>query len=456
MTLRFGTDGIRGVAGVDLTPELVAAIGRAAARVLGPDVALVIARDTRLSGPTLEAALTVGLRIEGASAVSLGVLPTPGLAFVCRERAAPGAMISASHNPFPDNGVKFFTSDGRKLSDERERDVEQELERVLGEGPGAAVGGDVGGDVDGAVAEYDAGPTVLAARDRYVQHLVDATEGRRLDGLRVVVDCGHGAAFEVAPRALRELGVDVSVLNAEPDGTNINAGCGSTDPSGLQQAVVHRGAHAGLAFDGDADRVIAIDEGGGIVDGDQLLAIAALDLTRRGLLRGGVVATVMSNLGLRRVLNAHGIRLVETPVGDRNVIAAMEAEVISLGGEQSGHVIFSDLATTGDGTLTGILLLDVVARAKQPLSTLASVMTRFPQVLRNVRVAARDRLDDAAGFWAEVRSVEAELGGEGRVLVRSSGTEPVVRIMVEAPTDERAEAGAQRLAAALEGALGRG
>lgn len=449
MTLRFGTDGIRGVANVDLTPELVLAVGRAAVRTLAPGLAaprFCVARDTRRSGPLLESALVAGLCAEGADVDVLGVLPTPGLAHAARAANSPGAMLSASHNPFSDNGIKCFTADGRKLGDELESRLEAELRGVLDHGASGAE------RLGLAVGTSRAWPE---ARDEYVAWLVGALEGRRLEGLRVVVDCGHGAAYEVAPAAMRALGAQMEVINAQPDGTNINAGCGSTDPAGLQRAVVTAAADAGLAFDGDADRVIAVDEHGAIVDGDRMLAIAALDLRARGRLPGDTIAaTVMSNLGLRRALAVHGIRLVETPVGDRNVRAAMDAEGLALGGEQSGHVIFADLAGTGDGTLTGLLLLDVVVRRGEPLSKLGSVMTRSPQVLRNVRVARRDGLDSAAAFWTDVRAVEAELGDSGRVLVRPSGTEPLVRVMVEAPTDEQAEACAARLADGLRRALG--
>jgi phosphoglucosamine mutase len=278
-----------------------------------------------------------------------------------------------------------------------------------------------------------------------------------LDGVRVVIDCANGAASHVAPDVLRSLGADVEVLAAEPDGTNINANCGSTYPDTLQKAVVASGADAGLAFDGDADRVVAVDANGGLVDGDQLIALFALDLRERGMLNGDtVVVTVMTNLGFRLAMEEHGIGVVETPVGDRNVLEALEQGGWTLGGEQSGHVIFRDLATTGDGVLTGIRLLDAVVRSGRPLAELASVMTRLPQVLRNVRVKSRDDLDGADRFWDEVRAVEADLGERGRVLVRPSGTEPVVRVMVEAPTDARAERAAERLCAALADALGPG
>ena len=445
MTLRFGTDGVRGVANVDLTPELAVALGRAAARVLGPDGPFLVARDTRRSGPMLEAALAAGLNAEGADVDVAGVLPTPGVAYLSQARGCAAAMISASHNPYPDNGIKFFARGGRKLPDAVEERVEDELDEILaaGAGPGPS-GADVG------TVRRVANPT-----DAYVGHLMASLEGRRLDGLRVVVDCGHGAAFQAAPAVLARLGAGVDVRNASPDGCNINAGCGSTHPEALRAQVQAAGAHVGLAFDGDADRLIAVDERGGLVDGDHILAVTALDLRARGLLRhDSVAATVMANFGFRRAMAERGVRVVETKVGDRYVLEAMESEGLALGGEQSGHIIFADLATTGDGILSGLVLLDVMCRTGRPLSELASVVTKLPQVLRNVRVGDRAGLPAAEGFWAEVQAIEAELGGEGRVLVRPSGTEPVVRVMVEAPTAEAAERHTSRLADRLVASLG--
>jgi len=392
----------------------------------------------------LEAALIAGICAEGGSTASLGVLPTPGLAGACVVGRAPGAMISASHNPYADNGIKFFERGGRKVRDETEARIEAELTRVLAGGGTSREGTEIG----------DA-RSVSGALDDYVERLLGAVEPEMLAGLRVVVDCGHGAAFQVAPIVLERLGADVTVLNAAPDGVNINDRCGSTDTTGLVLAVREHGAHAGLAFDGDADRVVAVDEQGGIVDGDHILAIAAIDLKARGRLRGDAIATtVMANLGLRRALEARDITVIETPVGDRHVLAAMEEHDLSLGGEQSGHLIFRDHAVTGDGPLAGILLLEAMVRAGVPLSTLAGVVTKFPQLLRNVRVRDRAGLDGAEGFWAEVRAVESDLGEDGRVLVRPSGTEPVVRVMVEARDPAVAEAAAARLTAALELALG--
>lgn len=444
MTLKFGTDGVRGVAGVDLTPELVVALGRAAVRALHTTQPFLIARDTRRSGTMLEAALVAGICAEGGSTESLGVLPTPGLAGACLVARSAGAMISASHNPYPDNGIKFFEPGGRKLRDETEARIEAELTAILADGPSPHEGMGVG-----------TARTVSGALEDYVQRLLAAVEPEALSGLRVVVDCGNGAAFAAAPLVLERLGVEVIERNVAPDGTNINDRCGSTDPSGLVRAVTETGAHAGLAFDGDADRLVAVDERGGIVDGDHILAIAALDLRSRGRLRGDAIATtVMANFGLHRALADRGIVVIETPVGDRHVLAAMEEHDLALGGEQSGHLIFRDHAVTGDGPLAGLLLLEAMVRAGVPLSELAAIVTKYPQVLRNVRVSARDGLDAADGFWAEVRAVEADLGDDGRVLVRPSGTEPVVRVMVEASDADVASAAADRLTTALVDALG--
>jgi phosphoglucosamine mutase len=388
------------------------------------------------------AAVTAGLVAEGADAVDLGVLPTPGAAWFSAHRGVPAAVVSASHNPFPDNGVKLFAPGGRKLSDEAEGRLEAELDRVLAGDRGTPSGTDLGR----VRVETDPEP--------YVAALAATLEGRRLEGLRLVVDCANGATSEVAPELFRRLCATVDVLSAEPDGRNINDGCGSTHPAALQAAVRRLGAHAGLAFDGDGDRVIAVDHTGAVVDGDQVIAVCALDRRRRGLLADDtVVVTVMTNLGFREAMTEHGIKVVDTAVGDRYVLEALENGGWSLGGEQSGHVIFRDLATTGDGLLTGLQLLDVVARTGRPLADLAAVMTRRPQVLRSVRVA-RTGLDGADGLWSEVKAVEDRLGSTGRVLIRASGTEAVLRVMVEAPTEAEAEAACQQLCGAAVRALG--
>jgi phosphoglucosamine mutase len=443
MTLRFGTDGVRGAGNTELTPELALALGRAAARTLGPGPWL-IGRDTRISGPLLHAAFAAGLASEGATSVDLGVVPTPTVAFLAAADQLPGAVISASHNPFGDNGIKLFRTGGVKLDDATEDRLEADLEAIEAEGiPGAAArpGGDLVGQLH----------TAPDAWERYAHHLThDVLEGRSLAGLKVIVDCAHGAASQIAPQVLASLGATVTVLHADPDGTNINDRAGATHPEALQTAVLARGADAGLALDGDADWVVAVDARGELVDGDHLLALLAIDMRSQGLLPDDtVVVTVMTNLGFRHAMQANGINVVETDVGDRSVLEAMTRGGYALGGEQSGHVIFSELASTGDGVLTGIQVLDVMARTGRSLADLASVMTRLPQVLRNVRVARKDA-GVVERLAQDIAIAEIELAGQGRVLVRPSGTEPLVRVMVEAPTAEQAAEVTDRLVAAVE------
>jgi len=440
MTLRFGTDGVRGPA-AELTDDLVAALGAAAAEVLGGADGFLIGRDTRESGPRLEAALARGLHAGGAEVEALGVAPTPTVAWLSAQRGIPGAVISASHNPWADNGIKFFAAGGRKLADEVEERLEAALDRVLARGLPSG---------DGTTPTTGAGSGTSAV-SAWAESVVASLDGRRLDGLRVVVDCANGAASFAGPDVLRRLGADLTVLHADPDGTNINDGCGSTHPGDLQRAVLERSAHVGLAFDGDADRVLAVDERGELVDGDHLIAMFALDLRARDRLADDrVVVTVMTNLGFRLAMADAGISVVETPVGDRYVLEALEDGKWSLGGEQSGHIVFADLATTGDGLLSGVQLLDLLVRSGRPLSELAaSAMTRLPQVLRNVRVAER-RPDIATLVADAVAEEEAALGPTGRVLIRPSGTEPLVRVMVEAPDLAQAEAATERLLAAVE------
>ena len=463
MSLRFGTDGVRGVAGTDLTPELVLALGRAAARVLGrPGTPLVIGRDTRWSGPLLQAAFSAGVAAEGVDVVDLGVIPTPAVADAALERGAPAAVISASHNPFHDNGVKLLSAGGRKLTDEQEEEVEAVLAGVLAAGSGAAGSG----EADGAVGRLGGASLGRLTSDqeaveRYSTRVTGALEGRSLAGLKVALDCANGAASVTARRVFTGAGAElVEVLSDSPDGRNINAGCGSTDPSNLAASVRRHGADVGLAFDGDADRVIAVDEEGEVVDGDRLLALFASDLQARDkLVDHGVAVTVMTNLGFHRAMAACGVEVASTPVGDRNILEALEANGWSLGGEQSGHIIFRGvfpgLAPTGDGVLTGLVLLDLLVRRGEKLSALArAAMERMPQILRNVRVSDHHALPSADSVWDEVRSVEKELGGEGRVLLRPSGTEPLVRVMVEAPTEAAAEAAVERLSSVVVAALG--
>jgi phosphoglucosamine mutase len=426
--MRFGTDGVRGVAGTELTAEFASRLGRAAARVLGGDH-VVIGGDTRLSTPELEVALAAGFRTEGVDVVSLGIAPTPMVAFEAQRRGALGAVVSASHNHYQDNGIKLFAAGGIKLTDDVERRIEATLEQVAAVPPGGR-----------QRATTDHRP--------YVTHVLDYLEGRGLVGLRVVLDTANGAAFDVAPEVLRAAGADVVVVADRPDGRNINAGCGATVPTHVAAAVLEHGADVGVALDGDADRLIAVDHTGAVVDGDHIIAMVANDLKSKGELRNDtVVVTVMTNLGFHLAMRDAGIHVVETAVGDRYVLEALAAGGHSLGGEQSGHVIFADHATTGDGALTAVALLDAVKRSGRSLAALAAdAMTPLPQVLVNVRVA--HRVHDAAEQLAdEIARVESTLGGTGRVLVRPSGTEPLVRVMVEASTPESAQDAADELAA---------
>ena len=437
---RFGTDGVRGVANAELSPELVLALGRATARKLLA-TSFVVGRDTRRSGPMLQAALSAGLAGEGADVIDVGILPTPAIAWLSADRDIPGAVISASHNPFADNGIKLFARGGTKLSVETETAIEEELEQVLDpgvRGPRSPEGFGVGRVV-----------SEPGAADAYLAHLVSLLEGRRLDGLRLVVDGANGAAAEIAARLYEEVGAEVVAIGCEPDGSNINAGCGSTHTDTLATAVVEHGADLGLALDGDADRLLAVDAAGETIGGDELLALFTVDLAERGQLAGNtVVVTVMTNLGFKLAMEHRGITVKETPVGDRHVLAALDADGLALGGEQSGHIIFRRMATTGDGLLTGLILADLMARSKKPLAELLDgLVTRVPQVLVNVQVPDPDLLAAADAVWSAVAEEETRLGEQGRVLLRPSGTEPLVRVMVEAPGDGVAEEVAQRLSA---------
>jgi phosphoglucosamine mutase len=433
VTLKFGTDGVRGVALRELTTEYVAALGRAAASVLGSGRWLV-GRDTRESGPALEAAVVAGLAAGGAVPVAVGVLPTPAVAWLAAELGLPAAMITASHNPWRDNGVKIFAAGGLKLTDEVERSIERALDTAT---PCAPVE-----------------PEVVDERDHYVMHLVDSHGS--LAGLRVVLDCANGAMSDVAPAVFAALGADVTVIHASPDGRNINDRCGATHTASLAREVVTRQAHMGLAFDGDGDRVIAVDHLGRVVDGDRLIALAAIQLRETGRLRGDtVVVTVMSNIGFHRAMARESIEVVTTGVGDRYVLEALDAGGFSVGGEQSGHIIYRDVATTGDGLLAGLQLAEFVHGHHRSLADLAAeVMVGYPQVLVNVKVA--ERHPHAARELAnEIGEAEAALGGDGRVLVRASGTEPLIRVMVEAASDDTARDVAHRLAGAVERRFGR-
>ena len=442
----FGTDGVRGLANRDLTAELALDLSVAAAHVLGEAGAFadrrptaVVARDPRASGEFLEAAVVAGLASAGVDVHRLGVVPTPGAAFLTAELAADmGVMISASHNPMPDNGIKFLSRGGHKLDDDIEILIENRLEEPWARPTGADVG---------RIGDSRAGVTT------YVKHIVDSVPAR-LDDLTIVLDCANGAAFQVGPDVFDRLGATVVAIHAEPDGHNINAGCGSTHMGDLQKAVVEHGADAGFAFDGDADRCLAVDAGGNVVDGDQILAILALAARDEGRLHDDtVVATVMSNLGFVQAMQEAGITVLQTTVGDRYVLEAMRAGSFTLGGEQSGHVIMSDFATTGDGVLTAAHLAGRMAATGRPLADLAAVMTRLPQVLLNVPDVDKTRAGTDPVLQGEIAAATARLGDTGRVLLRESGTEPLVRVMVEAPTAQLAQEVAEHLAGVVRATL---
>jgi phosphoglucosamine mutase len=444
----FGTDGVRGVANVDLTAELALRLAESAVEVVtehrppdAPRPVVVVGRDTRPSGEFLEAAVVAGLASRGADVVRAGVVPTPAVAHIVAATGADlGVMLSASHNPMPDNGIKLFAAGGHKLPDEVEDAIEARLAAPPATRPtGAAVG-----------RVRDEPGYIAKVIDGYVEHLL-STLTSRLDGLRVVVDCAQGAASALAPRVLRAAGAEVVALHADGDGERINDGSGATHLDSLRAAVLAHGADVGIAHDGDADRCLAVDEAGEIVDGDQILAVCALALAERGELTDRrVVVTVMSNLGFHHAMREAAIDVLATPVGDRYVLAEMRRHGIALGGEQSGHVVFLRHATTGDGLLTALAVLGRMRETGQPLGELAKSMTRLPQVLVNVRGVDRSRVSTSPGLAAAVRAAEAELGDEGRVLLRPSGTEPLVRVMVEAPTDAQARAIAAGLAEAVE------
>lgn len=442
----FGTDGVRGLANKEVTANLALSLGDAAARVLTKETApgrrphAVIARDTRVSGAMLAQAVAAGLAAAGVDVDHVDVLPTPGLAYLTASADVDlGVVISASHNPMEDNGIKFFARGGFKLEDALEDEIEGLLAKTWTRPVGEGVG-----RIESAAETAD---------ERYITHLVDSI-GVSLESLKVVVDCANGATSRVAPEALRRAGAEVVVINAEPDGYNINLHCGSTHPEQLQTAVVEHGADFGVAFDGDADRCLAVDASGTLVDGDQIMGLLAIALKDEGKLANNtLVVTVMSNLGLILAMKAAGIETVQTGVGDRYVLEAMRAGGFVLGGEQSGHIIALDHATTGDGTLTALLLAERVVRSGKPLAELASVVTRLPQTLINVpnvdkRAAAKDTELAAAVAAAEVR-----LGRTGRVLLRPSGTEPLVRVMVEAATQAEADEVASSLAGVVKDRL---
>lgn len=445
----FGTDGVRGVANLDpMTSEMAMQLGRAAAHLFMRRAGrhqIVIGKDTRISGYMLESALTSGICSMGVDVLLVGPMPTPAIAFLTRSlRADAGVMISASHNPYQDNGIKFFSSDGFKLPDE----MEQRIEELI---------------VSNGIAHLR--PTADAIGKAY---RIDDAEGRYIEfvkrslpktmdfkGLKVVVDCANGAAYKVAPKVLRELGATVEVIGDKPNGMNINAGCGAVHPELLQQAVRERGAHLGVALDGDADRAIFVCEQGRVLDGDPIMAMLALDLHRQGqLAKQTVVGTVMSNFGLERAMTKAGITLVRTAVGDRYLLERMAAEGYNFGGEQSGHFIFLDHNTTGDGLLSALQVLSLMKRTEQPLSELAKAMTAVPQVLLNVKVAQKPELETVPELQRAIRDSEQRLNGSGRVLVRYSGTESLLRVMVEGECDDQIRDVANRLVEVVKTHLG--
>ncbi|MFH8403343.1 phosphoglucosamine mutase [Streptomyces sp. NPDC018019] len=448
----FGTDGVRGVANADLTAELALGLSVAAAHVLaeagtfeGHRPVAVVGRDPRASGEFLEAAVVAGLASAGVDVLRVGVLPTPAVAYLTGSLGADlGVMLSASHNPMPDNGIKFFARGGHKLADELEDRIERTYRaHSSGEPWDRPTGAGVG-----RVRDYDQG------FDNYVAHLIGVLPNR-LDGLKIVIDGAHGAASRVSPEAFARAGAEVVTIGTDPDGLNINDDCGSTHIAKLRAAVVEHGADLGVAHDGDADRCLAVDHKGNEIDGDQILAVLALGMREAGTLRRNtVVATVMSNLGFKLAMEREGLTFVQTAVGDRYVLEEMKSGGYALGGEQSGHVIALDHATTGDGTLTGLMLAARVAATGRPLAELVRVMERLPQVLVNVPDVDKTRVSTSPELSSAVAEAEKELGATGRVLLRPSGTEPLVRVMVEAADIEQAGAVAGRLADVVKSALG--
>ncbi|RFA33980.1 phosphoglucosamine mutase [Virgibacillus dokdonensis] len=442
----FGTDGVRGVANKDLTPELAFKLGRAGGYVLTketPRAKIVIGRDTRVSGHMLEGALVAGLLSIGAEVMRLGVISTPGVAYLTKATSSQaGVMISASHNPVEDNGIKFFGPDGFKLTDDQELEIEAILdgEDELPRPIGAEVG---------TVNDYFEGG------QKYLSYLKDTVDNE-FDGLKIAFDCAYGATSALATHLFADLEADIYSIGSSPDGLNINDGVGSTHPEKLQEFVLEKGADVGLAFDGDGDRLIAVDERGKLVDGDQIMFICGKYMNEKGVLRHStVVSTVMSNIGFYKALEANGMRSDKTKVGDRYVMAEMRQGGYNLGGEQSGHIIFLDYNTTGDGMLSALQLVNVMKETGKPLSELADEMKIYPQVLKNVRVTDKDKAMHHPDIKQAIDAVEQELGTQGRVLVRPSGTEPLVRVMVESPTKEECDLYVKRIVDVIEKLLGR-
>jgi len=425
----FGTDGVRGIANQELTPELAYRLGRIGAYVLTKEASkptIIIGRDTRISGEMLESAMIAGILSIGANVIRLGVISTPGVAYLTKLfKADASVMISASHNPVEDNGIKFFGADGFKLLDETEHEIEELLDQTEDHLP-RPVGTDVGRL-----------ETRLDGKDLYREY-IKTTISNRFDGIKIILDTANGAAYEIAPKLFQELGAEVVALHDQPDGTNINLQCGSTNPESLMKAVVEQKADIGLAFDGDADRLIAVDENGRIIDGDYVMFILGQAMSKKGQLKNNtIVSTVMSNIGFYKAVEKNELHSIQTKVGDRYVMEEMRKGNFNLGGEQSGHIIFLDYNTTGDGILTGIQLMNAVKEARLPLSKLADQMRKYPQVLQNLRVADKSNYDNNPVIEEAIRQVERQLGDEGRVLVRPSGTEPLIRVMAEGPDEKQ-------------------
>lgn len=442
----FGTDGVRGIANKELTPELAFKLGRFGAYTLTKDVVerprILVGKDTRISCEMLEGALIAGIMSVGVDVMRLGVISTPGVAYLTKASGAQaGIMISASHNPVEDNGIKFFGSDGFKLNDELEDEIEQWIDSE------DTLVRPVAGDV-GQIIDYFEGA------QKYIQHLKDTVDVD-FDGIKIVLDCAHGATSSIASHLFGDLEADIQSIGASPDGLNINDGYGSTSPENLQKTVIETGAVIGLAFDGDGDRLIAVDEQGNIVDGDRIMFICGKHMKEKGQLKNDtVVTTVMSNIGLYRAFDELGIHSDKTAVGDRYVMEEMVKHGHNLGGEQSGHIIFLDHNTTGDGMLSGLQLISAMVEKNKKLSELAAEIEIFPQVLKNVRVLDKNEVQTNTFVQEEINRVEEELGDTGRVLVRPSGTEPLVRVMVEAPTKEECEQAVDEVVDAIEKTFG--
>lgn len=442
----FGTDGVRGVANTELTPELAFKLGRFGGYVLTKNAErpkVLVGRDTRISGHMLEGALVAGLLSIGAEVMRLGVISTPGVAYLTKAMdAQAGVMISASHNPVADNGIKFFGGDGFKLTDEQEAEIEALLDKEEDTLP-RPTGGDLG-----QLNDYFEGG------QKYIQYLKQTVD-EDFSNIHIALDCAHGATSSLATHLFADLEADISTMGTSPNGLNINDGVGSTHPEALAAFLKEKGANIGLSFDGDGDRLIAIDEKGNVVDGDQIMFICAKYLNKEGQLKDSVVvSTVMSNLGFYKGLEELGINSVQTAVGDRYVVEAMRKHNYNLGGEQSGHIIFLDYNTTGDGLLTGLQLVNIMNMTKKPLSELAAEMKKYPQILVNIRVSDKHKVTENERVKATIEAVEAEMNGNGRVLVRPSGTEPLVRVMVEAVTEEHCTAYVERIAAVVREEMG--